>query len=117
MQAQNSDINDMFSRTGSYPFENLSKANRWVKLADSLDWKHIEDEYNKRLSNQSRGACNKPARMVIGAMPIKHTLCCSGRNHCRHLGESLYAVSRWSEVFLGGSHLQSGTVCVPTQTN
>ena len=48
--------------------ENLSKENRWVKLADALDWKHIEAEYNKRLSNQSRGACNKPARMVIGAI-------------------------------------------------
>lgn len=67
----------MFSGTGIYPLENLSKENRWVKLADALDWKHIEAEYNKRLSNQSRGACNKPARMVIGAMIIKHTLCCS----------------------------------------
>lgn len=77
MQANNSNINDMFSGTGIYPLENLSKENRWVKLADALDWKHIEAEYNKRLSNQSRGACNKPARMVIGAMLIKHTLCCS----------------------------------------
>lgn len=77
MQANNSNINDMFSGIGNYPLENLSKENRWVKLADALDWKHIEVEYNKRLSNQSRGACNKPARMVIGAMIIKHTLCCS----------------------------------------
>lgn len=77
MQANNRNINDMFSGTGSYPLENLSKENRWVKLADALDWKHIEAEYNKRLSNQSRGACNKPARMVIGAMIIKHILCCS----------------------------------------
>lgn len=77
MQAKNYDINDMFTKTGSYPLENLSKDNRWVKLADALDWKYIEEEYNKRLSNQNRGACNKPARMVIGAMIIKHTLCCS----------------------------------------
>ena len=77
MQANNRNINDMFSGTGSYQLENLSKENRWAKLADALDWKHIEAEYNKRLSNQSRGACNKPARMVIGAMIIKHTLCCS----------------------------------------
>ena len=77
MQSQNSDINDMFSGTGSYPLEKLSKSNRWVRLADALDWKYIEEEYNKRLSNQNRGACNKPARMVIGAMIIKHALCCS----------------------------------------
>ena len=68
MQANNRNINDMFSGTGSYPLENLSKENRWAKLADALDWMHIEAEYNKRLSNQSRGARNKPARMVIGAM-------------------------------------------------
>ena len=44
MQANNSNINDMFSGTGSYPLENLSKENRWVKLADALDWKHIYNE-------------------------------------------------------------------------
>ncbi len=53
MQANNSNINDMFSGTGSYSLENLSKENRWVKFADALDWKHIEAEYTKRLSNQS----------------------------------------------------------------
>ncbi len=48
MQANYSNINDMFSGTGSYPLENLSKDNRWVKLADALDWKHIEAEYNHK---------------------------------------------------------------------
>lgn len=70
--------------------ENLSKDNRWVKLADALDWKHIEAEYNKRLSNQSRGACNKPARMVIGAIIIKHTLCCSDEVAIISIQENLY---------------------------
>lgn len=90
MQANNSNINDIFSGTGSYPLENLSKENRWVKLADALDWKHIEEEYNKRLSNQSRGACNKPARMVIGAMIIKHTLCCSDEGTIVGIQENPY---------------------------
>lgn len=119
MQANYSNINDLFSGTGSYPLENLSRDNRWVKLADALDWKFIEEEeYNKRLSNHRRGACNKPARMVIGAMLIKHTLCCSdeGTIH-QHSGESLYAVSCWSEVFPGGSHLQPRTFCDTTQAN
>ena len=80
----------MFSRTGSYPLENLSKENRWVKLADALDWTHIEEEYNKRLSNLSRGACNKPARMVIGAMIIKHTLCCSDEGTIVGIQENPY---------------------------
>ncbi len=90
MQANYSNINDMFSGTGSYPLENLSKDNRWVKLADALDWKRIEAEYNKRLSNQSRGACNKPARMVIGAIIIKHTLCCSDEGAIISIQENPY---------------------------
>ena len=46
----------------------LSKSNRWVKLADSLPWAKIENEYNKHLNNSHNGAGNKPARMVVGAL-------------------------------------------------
>ena len=51
----------------------LSKSNRWVKLADNLPWDKIEQEYNKRLKNRHHGAGNKPARMVVGALIVKHT--------------------------------------------
>lgn len=64
MQANYSNTNDMFSETGSYPLENLSKENLWAKLADVLDLRHIEEEYNKRLSNQVRGACNNAAYFI-----------------------------------------------------
>ena len=50
----------------------LSKQNRWVKLADNLPWEKIEKEYNKRLRNVHHGAGNKPARMVVGALIVKH---------------------------------------------
>ena len=50
----------------------LSKSNRWVKLADNLPWDKIEQEYNKRLKNRHHGAGNKPARMVVGALIVKH---------------------------------------------
>lgn len=50
----------------------LSKSNRWVKLADSLPWAKIENEYNKHLKNSHNGAGNKPARMVVGALIVKH---------------------------------------------
>lgn len=50
----------------------LSKSNRWVKLADRLPWDKIEKEYNKRLKNSHSGAGNKPARMVVGALIVKH---------------------------------------------
>ena len=49
----------------------LSKSNRWVKL-DNLPWDKIEKEYNKRLRNSRSGAGNKPARMVVGALIVKH---------------------------------------------
>ena len=50
----------------------LSKSNRWVKLADNLPWDKIEREYNKHLRNAHNGAGNKPARMVVGALIVKH---------------------------------------------
>lgn len=90
MQTTNSNINDMFSGTGSYPLENLSKTNRWVRLADALEWKTIEERYNERLNNHDRGAGNKPARMVIGAMIIKHMLRASDQVTIDHIQENPY---------------------------
>ena len=52
----------------------LSKQNRWVQLGDSLPWDTIEQIYNARLNNDKRGAGNKPARMIIGALLIKHKM-------------------------------------------
>lgn len=54
------------------PLACLPKVNRWVRLGDTLPWDKIEIEYNKRLKNQNCGAGNKPARMVIAAVYIKH---------------------------------------------
>lgn len=56
------------------PLSQLPKDNRWVALGDRLPWDAIEIEYNKRLSNERCGAGNKPARMVVGALIIKHML-------------------------------------------
>ena len=52
----------------------LDKSNRWVVLGDTLPWTELEKEYNSRLQNDKKGAGNKPARMIIGAMIIKHKL-------------------------------------------
>ena len=54
--------------------DGLDKANRWVALGDLLPWAELEKEYNSRLDNRRKGAGNKPARMIIGAMIIKHKL-------------------------------------------
>ena len=58
-------------------FEGLDKSNRWVSMGDLLPWAELEREYNSRLSNSVNGACNKPARLILGAMIIKHKLCLS----------------------------------------
>ena len=59
----------------------LSKSNRWVKLADRLLWAKIEKEYNKPLRNSQCGAGNKPARMVVGALIVKHVENLSNDRH------------------------------------
>lgn len=54
--------------------EGLNKSNRWVELGDTLPWDEIEKLYNKRLNNGKRGAGNKSARMIVGALVIKHKM-------------------------------------------
>lgn len=63
-------VHDLFELQES--LSGLSKSNRWVKLADRLPWSKIEKEYNKRLRNCHCGAGNKPARMAVGAIIVKH---------------------------------------------
>ena len=52
--------------------DGLDKSNRWVWLGDHLPWEDYEKQYGQKLNNQTVGASAKPARMVIGAMVIKH---------------------------------------------
>lgn len=54
--------------------ERLPKTNRWVQMGDALPWAEFEKVYNKRLKNDSVGASNRPGRMVIAALIIKHRL-------------------------------------------
>ena len=56
------------------PLSDLPKSNRWVQLGDHLPWSLIEQSYNSKLKNQRTGAANKPARMVVGALIVKHKL-------------------------------------------
>lgn len=52
----------------------LSKNNRWVLMGDTLPWGEIEKRYNAKLNNGLTGAGNKPARLVVGALIIKHKM-------------------------------------------
>ena len=71
-------------------FEDLNKTNRWVILGDNLPWGEIEKEYNSRLDNKYKGAGNKPARMIIGAMIIKHKLNLSDEETIEMIQENPY---------------------------
>lgn len=70
--------------------DELDKSNRWVALGDLLPWTELEKEYNSRLDNQKKGAGNKPARMILGAMIIKHKLNLSDAETIEIIRESPY---------------------------
>lgn len=72
------------------PLDELDKTNRWVALGDLLLWTELEKEYNSRLDNQKKGAGNKPARMILGAMIIKHKLNLSDAETIEIIRESPY---------------------------
>ena len=70
--------------------EGLPKDNRWVKLGDSLPWDKIEQIYNNRLNNKHGGAGNKSARIIIGALLIKHKMNLSDRETIQAISENPY---------------------------
>jgi len=70
--------------------DELDKTNRWVALGVLLPWTELEKEYNSRLDNQKKGAGNKPARMILGAMIIKHKLNLSNAETIEIIRENPY---------------------------
>ena len=70
--------------------EGLSKTNRWVMLGDLMPWAKIEKLYNSKLNNEDRGAGNKPARMIIGAVIIKQKLTLSDGETIQMIQENPY---------------------------
>ena len=78
------------------PFEmNLQKDNRWVILADKLPWDELANIYYRSL-NPGMGAPAKDARLVIGALIIKHTLGLDDRETIETIRENMYI-----QYFLG----------------
>ena len=56
------------------PFQvKLDKGNRWIRLGDSLPWDSLASIYYRTMSSDM-GAPTIDARVVIGAMIIKHKL-------------------------------------------
>ena len=60
------------------PFtENLRADNRWVVLSKKIPWDRVVGVYEKQMRNGTYGASHVNARVVLGALIIKHM--CS---HC-----------------------------------
>ena len=62
-----------------WPFQTaLDEDNRWVKMSQCIPWDALSEGYYQGLSHDE-GRPAKDARLVIGAVVIKHKLCVSDR--------------------------------------
>ena len=72
------------------PFEiKLDANNRWVKLSQCIPWDELASGYYKNLSS-THGRPAKDARLVIGAVIIKHKLCLSDEETVQQIRENFY---------------------------
>jgi hypothetical protein len=73
-----------------WPFETaLDKNNRWVKLSECIPWDELAESYYQGLP-ADRGRPLKDARLVIGAVIIKHKLCLSDVETVLQIQENPY---------------------------
>ena len=91
--------------------DELDKTNRWVALGDLLPWTELEKEYNSRLDNQKKGAGNKPACMILGAMIIKHKLNLSDAETIEIIRESPYMQYFFADCMSSPTSLYSTRAC------
>ena len=67
----------------------LNAENRWVKLAEVIPWSKLMIRYNARM-NQGQGRPAKSARLMLGALIIKHKLNLSDEETVLSIQESHY---------------------------
>ena len=73
-----------------WPFQTaLDENNRWVKLSQCMPWDALAEGYYQGLSLK-QGRPTKDARLVIGAVIIKHKLCLSDEETVAQIQENPY---------------------------
>ena len=73
-----------------WPFQtSLDENNRWVKLSECVPWDELAEGYYQGLAD-TQGRPTKDARLVIGAVIIKHKLCLSDRETVAQIQENPY---------------------------
>jgi IS5 family transposase len=85
-----------------WPFDTaLDKHNRWVKLSACIPWDELAESYYQGFT-VDRGRPMKDARLVIGAVIIKHKLCLSDVETVQQIQENPYL-----QFFVGLSGYQT----------
>ena len=73
-----------------WPFQTtLDAENRWVKMGRCIPWDELAKAYYENMS-ATEGRPAKDARLVIGAVIIKHKLCLSDRETVEQVQENPY---------------------------
>ena len=73
-----------------WPFQvALDEDNRWVKLSECIPWDEMAEGYYQGMS-KNKGRPGKDARLVIGAVIIKHKLCLSDEETVAQIQENPY---------------------------
>jgi len=73
-----------------WPFQTkLDEDNRWVKMSEYIPWDELAEAYYEGLSS-TQGRPTKDARLVIGAVIIKHKLNLSDRETVAQIQENPY---------------------------
>jgi len=73
-----------------WPFQvALDEKNRWVKMSQLIPWDALAEGYYQNLS-KTQGRPAKDARLVIGAVIIKHKLCLSDEETVCQIQENPY---------------------------
>lgn len=73
------------------PFsKHLDPKNRWVVLCQKIPWDNLANIYSKQLNNHSKGADGINARVIIGALIIKHYCNFSDRETIEAIQENIY---------------------------
>ena len=92
-----------------WPFDTaLDKNNRWVKLSNCIPWDELAESYYQGLPAE-RGRPVKDARLVIGAVIIKHKLCLSDVETVQQIQENPYL-----QYFVGLAGYQQAAPFAPS---
>ena len=86
----------------------LDVQNRWIKLSEIIPWEEFAKVYNKNMSSKMGRPAN-PARLVIGAVIIKHKLCLSDEETIEQIRENPYL-----QYFVGLHTFQTKAPFVPS---